>query len=734
MHRPENSARARHRWRTTPVLHSGFRRKILIENSEISSHKALAKSKRRGHSWHALTSTARHGETELPQAAETERVDGAALVLGYLEARAQGQAAPVDAASLVDALLRRVQQLEAKLTELSTAEQQARELARSVESLKAQNQQLQETIRALEIGFRRHVSERVSPDQLRLALAAEPGAGAAPASSQVESVDASAEGGLSESGSPPPDPASSPELAGAAESSSGSDHGGRKRAKRHEHGRRRISVVPRVIVEILPPEVLLHGIDGFERVGVEDSSQIGYRRGGPLEIVWRRLKYVAKAEALAASSGSQEPPAPSPAALPAFDPERGEPLIVQEHEVLCVPADTSFKQSPFVDGALVRYTPESSAAEDSGGPVRIAPLPERPIDRCLADPSLLAHIFVHKFDYHAPYYRQETESERHGFRIGRGNMTRWQYDCGGIALRIADAMWDDALSRSWFAMDATGTAIRAKERHRYGHVFVLVAPGDGVLFRYTPTYDGATVEELFGGYRGTLVADASANHNVLFGPGKAREAGCWSHGRRRFFKAFKAGAGKEAAFALQTIQSLFRIEEECALCSPDERLEIRQRESAPLIDKLFDWVEAQRQVVPEHSPLREGLVYLHNQREALCEFLSNGEIPIHNNACERALRRVVKGRRNWLFHGSDEHAVRACAITSLIATCQMHGLDPELYLQEILTVAPSYPLRRILELSPKHWVATRQRLIAEGRLKYLDLARITGSRLILRDR
>ena len=76
----------------------------------------------------------------------------------------------------------------------------------------------------------------------------------------------------------------------------------------------------------------------------------------------------------------------------------------------------------------------------------------------------------------------------------------------------------------------------------------------------------------------------------------------------------------------------------------------------------------------------------------------------------------------------------SAAITSLIATCQMHGLDPELYLQEILTVAPSYPLRRILDLSPRNWVATRQRLIAEGRLKYLDLARITGSRLAFRDR
>jgi hypothetical protein len=130
--------------------------------------------------------------------------------------------------------------------------------------------------------------------------------------------------------------------------------------------------------------------------------------------------------------------------------------------------------------------------------------------------------------------------------------------------------------------------------------------------------------------------------------------------------------------------------------------------------------------------VRKGIVYLDNQRVPLQEFLSNGELPIHNNASERALRRIVKGRVNWLSHGSDDHAECSCAISSLIASCQLHGLDPELYLQEVLTVAPSWSLRRMLELSPKNWVATRQRLIAEGRLRYLDLAKIAGSRITLR--
>jgi hypothetical protein len=84
------------------------------------------------------------------------------------------------------------------------------------------------------------------------------------------------------------------------------------------------------------------------------------------------------------------------------------------------------------------------------------------------------------------------------------------------------------------------------------------------------------------------------------------------------------------------------------------------------------------------------------------------------------------------MHGREEHARRACAITSLIASCEMHGLDPEFYLREVLVVVQSWNKQRLLELSPKYWIATRQRLIAEGKLKYIDLGKIAGSRLAFR--
>ena len=74
---------------------------------------------------------------------------------------------------------------------------------------------------------------------------------------------------------------------------------------------------------------------------------------------------------------------------------------------------------------------------------------------------------------------------------------------------------------------------------------------------------------------------------------------------------------------------------------------MRQQQSRLLVDALFKWVEERLpQVRDDDTFVRKGLVYLDHQQTALRAFLSNGEIPIHNNASERALRRVVKGRMN----------------------------------------------------------------------------------------
>lgn len=131
-----------------------------------------------------------------------------------------------------------------------------------------------------------------------------------------------------------------------------------------------------------------------------------------------------------------------------------------------------------------------------------------------------------------------------------------------------------------------------------------------------------------------------------------------------------------------------------------------------MLDEFFAWAEGVfARVRGVRGPLASAFGYVIRQRDALQRFLDDGRLRLDNNASERALRTIAVGRKAWLFFGSDDHASAAANILSLIASCALHGLDAESYLADILRVLPCWPRTRYLELAPKHWRATRARLV-----------------------
>ena len=80
----------------------------------------------------------------------------------------------------------------------------------------------------------------------------------------------------------------------------------------------------------------------------------------------------------------------------------------------------------------------------------------------------------------------------------------------------------------------------------------------------------------------------------------------------------------------------------------------------------------------------KALTYAVNQWKLLSRFLEDGRLAIHNNACERALRKIAIGRSNWLFAGSDAGAERAAVIYTVLGTCRLRGVDPYAWLKDVL--------------------------------------------------
>lgn len=64
---------------------------------------------------------------------------------------------------------------------------------------------------------------------------------------------------------------------------------------------------------------------------------------------------------------------------------------------------------------------------------------------------------------------------------------------------------------------------------------------------------------------------------------------------------------------------------------------------------------------------------------------------------------VPLGRQNWLFAGSLRAGKRAAAVMSLVHSAKLNGLDPYVYLRDVLERLPTQLASRIEELLPHRW-------------------------------
>ena len=183
------------------------------------------------------------------------------------------------------------------------------------------------------------------------------------------------------------------------------------------------------------------------------------------------------------------------------------------------------------------------------------------------------------------------------------------------------------------------------------------------------------------------------------------------HCRRYFFEAAicRYPVGLQGLLRIRALYAVDRLVRQAPAAA---QAALRVQHVQPLIDDFFTWVHAARAQTGGRNLATKALGYAINQ-EAELRRVVDGNLPLDNTRAERALRKIVVGRKNWMFYGSDTHAEAAAAIFSLIASCRLHSLYPFQYLDEILRVLPAWPRDRYLELAPRYWRATRGRLNPE---------------------
>ena len=203
-------------------------------------------------------------------------------------------------------------------------------------------------------------------------------------------------------------------------------------------------------------------------------------------------------------------------------------------------------------------------------------------------------------------------------------------------------------------------------------------------------------------------------------PGLIVEAACWAHARRKFFELADIEAAARRKAQRRTPPSSRRSRwRRCSASTPcstssaringlpaEQRLAVRQEQSAPLVAELEAWMREERRKLSRHSDVARAMDYMLKRWASFTRFLDDGRICLTNNAAERALRGMALGRKAWLFAGSDRGGQRAAFMYSLIVTAKLNDVDPQAWLADVLRRIADHPASRLDELLPWNWKAS----------------------------
>jgi transposase len=333
-----------------------------------------------------------------------------------------------------------------------------------------------------------------------------------------------------------------------------------------------------------------------------------------------------------------------------------------------------------------------------------ASVPSQIVERGKLGDTLIVEAVCDKYLEHQPIERQSTRFARAGVDIAPQTLGRSVAAAIDLLAPVAELIEEQTRAPGLLGTDATGIPIldpAAPEGIRSGAMWCWTN-ARWVTFFYSSSGDSDSVKRFLGkDLARTVQCDGTHVLSFLERVGGKRP-GCWSHGRRRLVDAACAGDAI-ALEGLHIIARLFVVERASTLAgdTAEKRRERRETHTRAITDELRSWVDRHRAVIPPKTPLGQALGYLHRQWQRLLLFLEDGNIEATNNRRERELRRLILGRKNWLFTWLDEGGERTGHILSIIATCIAHDVNPRAYLHLVVRcIVHGWPQARLRELLP----------------------------------
>lgn len=357
----------------------------------------------------------------------------------------------------------------------------------------------------------------------------------------------------------------------------------------------------------------------------------------------------------------------------------------------------------------VQRTIRPKYALPQGGGIKIADLPTQVLPRSNAGASLLAYLLISKYMDHIPFYRILEIFKRQKIILAASTVNGWFSDTVDLLKPLYETLKKEVLSSDYVQIDESTIPVMDKDHPgstRKGYHWIVRSPMQNQLFFHYQNGSRAqkVVVELLRSFQGAVQSDGYGAYDIYENKKGILLLGCMAHARRKFEQAQKDDP-ERAKYALKIIRDLYAIEREAQEMElPYDKIkELREEKSYPIIKEFEKWlIENCTKVLPK-SLIGKAILYTYNIYPRLARYVLDGRYNIDNNGAENGVRPLALGRKNYMFCGNNEAAERTAIIYSLLGTCKLAGVNPTIWLTDVLNRLPDHSVLRLNELLPGNW-------------------------------
>ena len=331
---------------------------------------------------------------------------------------------------------------------------------------------------------------------------------------------------------------------------------------------------------------------------------------------------------------------------------------------------------------------------------------------------------INKFYMGSPYYRQESLQ----LLLGRPVTASTIFDqCANLVADVTpawEALQQVAASAGHFHIDDTGNRILSATsvekparngkgtRQRSGvYSSCLIAtlgtddqPWQAVLFKTNIGHAGEWIDAILAQRDSSLPAPLVMSDALTSNRPRERPcltSLCNAHSRRKFVDV-QSHFPDEVRDVLERYAAIWANEQaaQAAQLTPAQRLAHHREHSLPGMAHLKSGCETALLSggVEENSGLGKAIRYFLKHYEGLTAFCRLEGAKLDNNLAEQLLKLIARCRKNAQFYKSQAGADVGDVITSLLATCELNGINGFDYLLAL------QQHRRIMERSPACWL------------------------------